>query len=128
MKWLLDILIELLLQHLEGMIVAWSGAVEDIPAGWHLCNGDDGTPDLRDKFIFGAGGVWEPGDTGGTTSHTHNFTTFGHTHAIPAGNVLPDATPAGSYNDSVNVAVDAGTTLPGTNIPPYYALAWIIKV
>lgn len=58
-----------------GMIMIWSGAELDIPAGWALCNGLNGTPDLRDKFIVGAGGVnYAVGDTGGNTTHAHGTT------------------------------------------------------
>ncbi len=39
----------------KGVIVMWSGKVDQIPAGWVLCNGDNGTPDLRSRFIVGAG-------------------------------------------------------------------------
>ena len=48
-----------------GLIVMWSGSVGTIPAGWALCNGSNGTPDLRDKFILGAGGATPPGTAGG---------------------------------------------------------------
>ena len=40
----------------RGAIVMWSGTVADIPAGWVLCDGTSGTPDLRERFIVGAGG------------------------------------------------------------------------
>lgn len=37
----------------SGVIVMWSGSSDNIPEGWFLCNGDNGTPDLRDRFIVG---------------------------------------------------------------------------
>ncbi|MCX5905264.1 MAG: hypothetical protein NTV89_17740, partial [Proteobacteria bacterium] len=37
----------------QGAIMMWSGAINQIPAGWALCNGTNGTPDLRDRFIVG---------------------------------------------------------------------------
>lgn len=37
----------------SGVIVMWSGS--SIPSGWALCDGTNGTPDLRDRFIVGAG-------------------------------------------------------------------------
>ena len=65
-----------------GVIVMWSGAVASIPPSWALCNGSNGTPDLRDRFIVGAGGSYEVGDIGGSASvqltsaeipaHNHN--------------------------------------------------------
>ena len=49
----------------SGTIVMWHGAVANIPAGWRLCNGSYGTPDLRGRFVAGAGGAYQPGATGG---------------------------------------------------------------
>lgn len=48
-----------------GSIIIWSGAANAIPEGWRLCNGTNGTPDLRDRFILGAGGDQNPNDAGG---------------------------------------------------------------
>jgi len=44
------------------MIVIWYGEIVDIPAGWALCDGNNGTPDLRGCIVGGAGGAWDPGD------------------------------------------------------------------
>lgn len=83
----------------RGGIILWSGAANAIPAGWALCDGAGGTPDLRGRFIVGAGGVYNPGDIGGAETvtlaeanmpaHTHgvNITTdqaAAHQHSIPA--------------------------------------------
>jgi microcystin-dependent protein len=54
-----------------GGIIMWSGAVAAIPAGWALCDGDNGTPDLRDRFVVGAGNGYAVGAKGGATTHTH---------------------------------------------------------
>ena len=64
-----------------GTIVMWSGST--IPDGWALCDGTKGTPDLRDRFIIGAGGTYSAGKNGGKSSvtlttkqmpsHTHGF-------------------------------------------------------
>lgn len=53
-----------------GIIAAWSGSEGSIPTGWALCNGSNGTPDLRGKFIIGAGGDYDVADTGGAESVT----------------------------------------------------------
>ena len=53
-----------------GAIIMWSGAVDAIPEGWALCDGSNGTPDLRDRFIVGAGGSYNVGDTGGANTVT----------------------------------------------------------
>jgi len=54
-----------------GGIIMWSGAVNNIPANWALCDGTNGTPDLRDKFVVGAGNTYAVGTTGGASTHTH---------------------------------------------------------
>lgn len=51
-----------------GVIVMWSGTIDSIPEGWHLCDGRDKTPDLRDRFILGVSAEEEPGGTGGAHS------------------------------------------------------------
>ena len=51
-----------------GVICMWSGAANSIPSGWALCNGSNGTPDLRDRFIVGAGNTYSPGNIGGSES------------------------------------------------------------
>jgi microcystin-dependent protein len=102
-----------------GFIGMWSGAVGAIPAGWLLCDGTNGTPDLRGRFVVGAGGPLAVGTTGGQVSvnwsvdghaltvsempsHTHGasdgghiHTDAGHVHALtanPTGMSLSDPT------------------------------------
>jgi len=67
----------------SGVIVMWSGTLASIPSGWHLCDGTNGTPDLRDKFIYGVSSGENPGATGGATYHSHNYSNVPrHTHGI----------------------------------------------
>ena len=40
-----------------GLIALWSGSATAIPEGWLLCDGSEGTPDLRDRFVLGASGL-----------------------------------------------------------------------
>ena len=54
----------------SGVIVMWSGSAAAIPSGWVICDGANGTPDLRDRFIVGAGSSYAVGATGGEASHT----------------------------------------------------------
>jgi hypothetical protein len=67
-----------------GGIIAWNDALGTIPAGWQLCDGTGGTPDLRDRFVIGAGSIYTPGDTGGANV----FVVPAHTHASPAPSTL----------------------------------------
>jgi hypothetical protein len=61
---------------LTGMIILWSGSIASIPSGFALCDGTSGTPDLRDRFIVGAGSTYAVDATGGSAdatlpTHTH---------------------------------------------------------
>jgi hypothetical protein len=98
----------------SGGIIIWSGASTAIPSGWYLCDGANGTPDLRDRFIVGAGSTYAVGATGGSAnatlpSHTHtgSFTgTAMATHNHSASFTGTSVTPAGSVT---NTAISAGT-------------------
>ena len=111
-----------------GVIVMWSGAVETIPAGYALCDGTLGTPNLKDKFVISAGAVFGPGDSGGSQSHVHQFTGDGHAHDLAGGTIIEDVDPTGSINHSTTTEPASGTTDAGTNMPPYYTLAFIMKL
>jgi len=67
----------------KGSIIMWSGALVAVPAGWQLCDGTNGTPDLRNKFIYGVATGENPGAAGGATSHSHTYTTvIAHGHSV----------------------------------------------
>lgn len=75
-----------------GVITLWSGAINAIPAHWHICDGTNGTPDLRDKFVVGAGLDYAVGANGGLATysltvnqlpaHGHAVTDPTHAHAV----------------------------------------------
>ena len=81
----------------SGIIVMWSGSSTDIPTGWLLCDGSNGTPDLRDRFIVGAGSTYSPKATGGEAthkltiaempSHNHNLSLSGLTASSAGGHI-----------------------------------------
>lgn len=56
----------------KGMIIMWSGAANQIPSGWTLCNGQNGTPPLQDRFIVAAGSKYSQGTSGGREKHSHS--------------------------------------------------------
>ena len=71
----------------QGMIMLWYGSVASIPNGWVLCDGNNSTPDLRNRFVIGAGtgGNYSPDDTGGFADATlvsHSHTINNHNHSF----------------------------------------------
>lgn len=108
-----------------GAILLWHGSIATIPAGYALCDGTLGTPDLRDRFIIGASPAYPVGNTGGSTAHTHDFTGDGHTHDIPPGFLLAAGT---SLDDTVYPTAVTGTTDSTATLPRYYALAFIMRI
>jgi microcystin-dependent protein len=76
-----------------GLIAIWSGAANAIPSGWLLCDGANGTPDLRGDFVVGAGGTYAVGDTGGQNAIT---SVPAHTHGV--GNLANSSGGAHSHN------------------------------
>lgn len=140
-----------------GVIVLWSGSIGSIPAGWVLCNGSNGTPDLRNRFVVGAGSTYAVDATGGSkdaivVSHTHTATTTitdpGHTHNITS-SMIGDSggtgeftgvngSPGGTIRSDRVLSKTTGITAASTinssgssgtnaNLPPYYALCYIMK-
>lgn len=152
----------------SGLISLWSGAVAAVPAGWALCDGSNGTPDLRDRFVVGAGSGYTVGASGGAAGHDHGGSTGGHAlteaelaahdHAMfvdgsvgDIGTVGADQTVAVQTNSSpgeseyvmrplsgtpsVGITGQTGggqahshTIASASSLPPYYALAYIMKL
>lgn len=111
--------------YLQGMIVMWSGTEANIPDGWHICDGTNGTPNLRNRFVRGSYFLSPPGDAGGEVSHTHDFTTDGHFHSHPVGEHHSNMGPRNLFTDT---KVDTGTTDPKSHVPRYWSLAFIMKL
>ena len=139
----------------SGGIIIWSGSSATIPTGWLLCNGSSSTPDLRDRFVVGAGSTYAVNGTGGSAnavvvSHTHTATVTDPSHQHTATNY--GSAQSGSDNGGAPVMFATGSStgrnpLPsdfastgitvanttagvsGTNanLPPYYALCYIMK-
>ncbi len=113
-----------------GVIVMWSGTIATIPTGWVLCDGDNGTPDLRDRFIVGAtsddGGVAKTNVTGSLTQ-SGNGTIPAHTHTMGGGFGRYDGDSGTGMSAQIATA-STGSYGTGTkNIAVYYALCFIMK-
>ena len=140
----------------SGLISLWSGSIGSIPSGWVLCDGNNSTPNLTDRFIIGAGNNYAVASQGGSAdsivvAHTHTATSTstvtdpGHNHtynqatntAPQSGNttqVFTSNTSQSTSTASTGITVATTTTnatagVSGTNanLPPYYALAYIMK-
>ena len=86
-----------------GGIIMWSGAIVNIPTGWALCNGLNGTPDLRNRFVLGAGSTYTEFDTGGAESVTLSVSNLpSHDHGN--GNLATSKEGKHSHNITVNNA------------------------
>lgn len=134
----------------KGGIIMWSGAIDNIPKGWALCNGTNGTPDLTSRFVVSVPNAsTDPGATGGTTTHTHaggSYTAASHTHTYSGTtsafgwNVRRegdqwDSGSTGTHSHSYSGTTSgggggsiAGTSGDGSSLPPYYELAFIMKL
>ncbi len=134
-----------------GMILMWSGSTIDIPEGWKLCDGNNGTPDLRNRFLVGAGDDYAVNKKGGQNQvtltvgelpkHSHNVDDKGHSHAlkvqkgrsdnandrdvmVPASD---DVYPTNHVTSNFTI-LQTGDGKPFDIRPLYYALCFIMKV
>ena len=116
----------------QGMIVAWSGSVANIPTGFVLCDGSNNTPDLRDKFIIGAGNNYAVDATGGSkdavvVEHKHVTTFDGHKFFPGDGSTSISYGGPGGYPATVFNMDNEGVSGTDKNLPPYHALCYIMK-
>jgi microcystin-dependent protein len=164
----------------KGGIIMWSGDPANVPAGWAVCNGSNGTPDLRGRFVIGNGAKTESnrnnvgnvinganvtytvGSIGGhekiqqtsgemfnhnhNITHNHVLTDPGHFHDFPlgdSGNSCTRADDTGGFECNTNTnskqtgitiaaftgnSLNTGGTDYAPNLPPYYVLAYIMKL
>ena len=125
----------------SGCILIWSGAEEELPEGWALCDGQDGRPDLRSRFVLGAGSGYAVSVTGGEESHIltmselprHNHTNSDHYLNFKTGSNGASAgdttvVVSGTHQYSNKAVGYTGEDAAHNNMPPYYALCYIIKL
>lgn len=125
-----------------GTIVLWSGSANNIPDGWKLCNGQDGTPDLRGRFVVGhdpRDGDYSVNKTGGEKTHTLSVNEMpSHSHGVPIsiwgysgsrGDYWEFAAPESYYSHKTSLSSSSvGGGKAHENRPPYYALCYIMRV
>lgn len=133
----------------SGSVCMWSGSQSKIPAGWKLCNGQNGTPNLTNRFILGAGSKYTCGATGGSStvslsqsqmpSHSHKFRVNGADVKIryrPSTGYVKEGRDVDALDDldssTSSITVSGNTDSAGSgssheNNPPFYALCFIMK-
>lgn len=138
----------------RGLILKWNGLLADIPKGFQICDGTNGTPDLRTKFVKGVlTNATNPGTTGGADtvtldstvipSHNHSITETAHTHTIDQvfgasadrnivfNTNLTNGGGADNTSTIVGISPSTGNTGGGgshENRPAYYEVIFIMKV
>ena len=136
-----------------GGIIMWSGSVGNVPSGWSICDGSNSTPDLRGRFIVGAGGAYNVAAKGGAATvtltqaqtplknHSHAFSyedrfdtdkNIGNRYSYESGDweEAGDGAWGRNYRIMNSTTSNAGNSsaTPHENRPPYYALAFIMRV
>jgi microcystin-dependent protein len=131
----------------RGVVVMWNASISSIPPGWALCDGQNGTPDLRDRFVVGAR---QDVTAVAMTAIKGSLMQTGGTHQValtseqmpPHSHAYEKADFGGKFDDydewavfQKNVSSQTGSTggvdgsaLPHENTPPFYALAFIMKL
>lgn len=120
----------------QGSIIPWYGSIGNIPNGFALCDGKNGTPDLRDRFLVGAGNSYKLGNTGGVNMVTLTIAQMpSHEHDVYSGrygsniySISCDGSSYGGILDHKHKTKSAGGNQPHENRPPYYALYYIMKL
>jgi hypothetical protein len=126
MQWLIDLCSQGGGGPPAGSIFLWWGTVLDVPAGYVICDGNNGTPDLRGKFLICSNVPYPPGVSGGSASHSHQVPTANHSHALQGGLGLGGS----GKNDPLTggpLTYPNSTSDTQNHLPPYYSLWYIMK-
>ena len=126
-----------------GTITIWSGSSSNIPTGYQLCDGSasattelqairTNVPDLRDRFVIGSGSTYGENDTGGSADavvveHKHTTSVDNHLLFDGSGSQNISYGGAGGYPAQTFTMNNEGVSGTDKNLPPYYALCYIIK-
>jgi hypothetical protein len=121
-----------------GAIVMWHGTIQTIPAGWALCDGENGTPNLLNRFIIGAGQAYPVGTIAGTTtkslqpanipSHSHDFQWTSYSSSADGVESTRIVRGQSNAENAVKSTEAFGQGQAFDIMPPYFALAYIMKL
>ena len=126
-----------------GTIITWTGLLVDIPGGWLLCDGTNGTPDLRVRFVRSVpNSSTEPGGTGGVDTHvvteaqmpihTHTITDPLHRHEFSTSGSQRISTDSAETSIARSILspsiANTGSDTAHENRPSYFEVAYIQKV
>lgn len=120
----------------SGFIGIWSGSSDNIPDGWALCDGTNGTPDLRGRFVLGSSTAHAIGSKGGEEKHTLTVAELAnHAHNVSVSGTSATTTSGSSTkwlvmnSGTANRSTSSiGSSSPHNNMPPYYTLCYIMKL
>lgn len=125
MQWLIDIIADVVMRRFEGMILIYSGPACDVPDGWQYCDGTNGTPDLRERFVCCEGGYLPHGTQGGWPVHNH---AGGETSLDPVQMQGGVGMMGGTHWSQWSKNHKHDVTMDDANhLPPFYCLAYIMK-
>jgi microcystin-dependent protein len=129
------------IQFPSGMIMMWNGEETNIPQGWAVCDGKNGTPDLRGRFLIGANtysnrkaglSQRDVKSTGGDEMHTLTEDEMpSHEHSGVVTNVGyngPQMAEGRSHSPLYGKTSSTGGNKPHNNMPPYYAIIYLMKL
>lgn len=141
----------------SGVIWIWNGAADAVPEGWALCDGSNGTPDLRGRFVLGCSDDYAAGSTGGEATHkltTAEMPSHSHVQRVTTSPTSTSSAAVTQYRritgtqttstaytyatgSTASASTGARTTVSTAasgsgnahnNMPPYYALCYIMKL
>lgn len=113
---------------MKGIVVFWPYTLEEIPHGWHECDGTMGTPDMRGRLPIGANETYVAGTTGGGANHTHTLSLENTNTQLQTGAAIIDSVTGGAWTYYNYPHAHTGVADEESHMPPWYAGYWIQKL
>jgi hypothetical protein len=116
----------------RGIIIAWNAKSGAVPAGWVVCDGTNGTPDLRGRFLMGVATFADVGQTPGQATHRHGVN--GGTNNARSGSdgwgfeANADRKRSPSVTGLDHTHTFSATTGDANHLPPSYTVLYLMKL